>query len=232
MADMIVPGIPGVRTARVATPRNVFRQNSLDFLSQGRLIDGANARDPGNGTDLTTLRSGMLMGKITSSGLYAPSIIGGVTVAVTAGATSITVSVATATEILRRFGATGTFNLGGPAVANGIYQQETVTYSAIVTSTGVITCTATVNAYVINSFCMPTDGSQIIRSFLPDGFGTLVADADGNVITVQYPQIPISGVVMSNQLLPYWPSDLALQTHIISQLKAATAGVYVFDHEF
>lgn len=230
MADLLIPGLPGVRAARVSTPRNVFRQASLDFLGGGRAIDGANSRDPGNGTDTNVLRAGLLMGKITSSGLYAPALLDVLGVAAAAGATSLTISAAGAAELIRRVGTTGTFKLTGPAVAGGPIQQETVTYSVVVASTGVITCTAIVNGYIIGSFVQPTDGSQTITSFMPDGFGTLVTDVDNNNITVQYPLLPISGVIQSTQLLPVWPSDSALQQRIVSQLNGAGGGQYVFDH--
>ena len=71
-------GLPGPGTATA----NAFRQflTSIDgrvLKPGGTTIQGANSRDPGNTGYVDTLRAGLLMGKITTGGRYAPSIIGG-----------------------------------------------------------------------------------------------------------------------------------------------------------
>ena len=234
-------GPPGIAAARKATHRALFLQRSETFLAQGRLIAGDASRDPGNTPDIGVLRAGLLMGKISSVvnslgtvGYYAPSVIDTLNSAITAGATSLTLATAAgATELVRRAGATGTFTLTGPPSANGVVQSETVTYSAVNTTSGVVTVTATVNAYVAGAFVGPTDGSQTPISFIPDWeYGLQVIDQDGNsVAAVDYPKVPISGIIKSSQLLP-WPTDTSLQAWIKARLNDSGGGQYVFDDRY
>lgn len=136
-------GRPGIGTAQVAQRRNVSRNGALDFYPGGGVIEGTKARDPGNSAYSTSaLRPGLILGKITSGGFYANSIIGLTDGALTGTGTSLTVSAAAATELVRRVGATGTFKLTGPPTAAGTVRTLTVTYSAVNTTTGVITITA------------------------------------------------------------------------------------------
>ena len=71
------------------------------------LIDGTHARDPLNGTDIDVLRAGTLLGRITASGKYAPSVLGILSQAAAASATTVNVSAAVASEIVHRIGRTG-----------------------------------------------------------------------------------------------------------------------------
>ncbi len=224
-----VPGIPGVRALKTAIHYVIFKGGYIpEILPQGKLIDGVNSRDPGNGI-ITSLRPGTLMGKITATGLYAPSVMGTLVSGGTVGSVALTVSTATATELIRRVGASGTFKITGPAVANGVIQQETVTYSAVVAATGVITCTATVNAYVAGSFIQPTDGSERMITFIPDGYPIPVVDSDGVTnLTVQFPELPVAGTIIAANLLP-WPTDTSLQGRIIEQINGAGFGRFSFD---
>jgi hypothetical protein len=232
MSDLYIPGLPGVRSPKTAQFRTILRQGGYTYLAQGKLIDGVNARDYTNTGNLDVLQPGTLLGKITSSSLYGPSIMATLSQAAAAGATSLTVSAAGATELVRRVGTTGTFTLAGPPAASGVFQQETVTYSAVNTGTGVITCTATVNAYISGAFVQPTDGSQVILTFVPDGWGIKVTDTNSANLTVEFPLVPVSGVLVSTQLLPVWPTDTTLQNRIVSQLNAAAGGQFVFDHAY
>ena len=157
-----ITGLPGVGTARTATPREILAGNAqlAQYVPGLKLIDGSKSRDPLNGTDVDVLRAGLLLGKITSSGKYAPSILGTLSNAASSSATSLTVSAATATEIVRRIGTSGTFKLSGPPTAAGTMATQTVTFSAVNTTTGVITCSATSAAAIAGSFVQPTDGSR------------------------------------------------------------------------
>jgi hypothetical protein len=113
------------------------------LLPGGVLVDGAKSRDPSNADGVDVLQFGLLMGMITESGKYAPSIIGLLTVAYDDDtSTTLTVPTAVAAEIVRRIGPTGTFKLTGPATAAGTVRTITVTYSAVNLTTGVITVTA------------------------------------------------------------------------------------------
>jgi hypothetical protein len=140
-----INGLPGVGSTVTSTARIVLASviGAL-YLPLGRILDGSKSRDPLNTGDTDTLRAGVLLGKITSGGKYGPSILGvlGAAYDVSAAPTEMTVSAATATEIVRRIGASGTFKLVGPPSAGGTVQSATVTYSAVDTSTGVITVTS------------------------------------------------------------------------------------------
>lgn len=228
MPDIQVHGLPGIRAPRTATHRPILLTGAYTFLAQGRVIDGSKARDPLNTGDLDTLTAGVVMGKITSSSKYAPSIMGVTTVAVAIGDTTITVGAATAVELNRRIGSSGTFKLTGPPAASGVVATETITYSAVNTTTGVITCTATVNAFVAGSFVRPTDGSEVPLSFIPDGYGLKVTDIDGTSVDTEFPQVPVAGVLDASQLRN-WPSDTSLQAWLTSQLSHSSGGKFVFD---
>ncbi len=208
-------------------------------------IDGNNSRDTSNTVDPTTLQSGLLMGRCTGStgdatapiaNSFAPSIVGTITNAILAGATSMTVSLTMAAEIVRRFGASGTFKLTGPPTANGVVATEVVTYSAVnTTRTGVITVTATANAYVAGSFIQPQDGSETPLSFIDDlrsVGGINVVDNNGvSVATVQWPLVPISGTVHSAALI-FWPTDTSLQAWIAARLNDSSGAQFNMDHHF
>jgi hypothetical protein len=233
MSAPYIPGLPGIRAIKRARHKVIFKGGYVpDILPQGKIIDGTASRDPSNTDTILVLGPGLLMGKITSSGKYAPSIIGVTLNAEVAGSTAIEVSSAVATEIVRRIGSTGSFKLTGPPVANGVTVTETVTYSSINTGTGVITCTALANAFVAGSFVQPTDGSEVPVTFIPDGFGVPLAELDGTVVAnVQFPEMPIAGLVDSSELTN-WPSDTSLQNWLVTRLRDANGSNLIFDHKF
>lgn len=144
MGNNYVTGTPRVGTVRTATQRRITFGGEQALLAGGRIIDGSESRDPLNTGNLDILRAGLMMGKRSANDLFAPSVIGVLAAAydATADTTEMTVSAATAVEMVRRIGTTGTFNLTGPPAAAGTVQTVTVTYSAINTTTGVITITA------------------------------------------------------------------------------------------
>lgn len=225
-----VGGLPGVRTAVTATHKIVFRDGQFTgWLSGGKIISGTYSRDPGNTGDVNVLRPGVLMGKRTSGGLYAPSVIGVTAAAEAAGSTTIESSAAIATEIVRRIGTTGTFKLIGAAVANGPVVTETVTFSAVNTTSGDITCTALVNHFAVGSFIAPTDGSEDPLTLIPDGYGHNVFGPGGTAEDQQFQDMPIAGVITSSQIVN-WPADASLKEWVVSRLTRASGGKFVFDH--
>lgn len=145
-----VLGLAGQRSPVTAEFRRVLESTSPNFLPGGRKIDGTKTRDPGNYPYQDVLRAGLVMGPVTgATGVYANSFLGrstgtssanGTTLAGTG--TSLCVGVGTAVELVRRQGTTGTFKLLGPPAAAGTVRYATVTYSAVNTSTGVVTITA------------------------------------------------------------------------------------------
>ena len=82
--------------------------------------------------------------------------------------------------------------------------------------------------FVTGSLIQPTDGSETIKTFLPNGFPVRVTDIDDVDRDVQLGQYLIGGVVDSSQLVN-WPADASLRTHIVDALQAAGAG-FTFDH--
>lgn len=227
MPYLDVPGLPGVRAERTATFRRVFKQSGKMGLALGKIIDGSKGRDPLNTGDVNVLRAGVLLGQITASDKYAPSIMGITTNAEAVGSTAVEAAAAVVTELVRRVGASGTFKLIGPSVANGPVAIETVTYSAA--SGTSITVTALVNAFVAGSFIAPTDGSEIPLTFVPDGYGIKVTDTDDANLDVQFPDFPIGGVLESAQIVN-WPSDTGLRAWLVAQLNQQAGGQFVFDH--
>lgn len=230
MAEQVY-GMPGVRTARSSDARRLLiSDQGKILLPRGRVIRGAVSRDPLNTGDLDVLRAGLVMGMITSSGKFAPSILGLLTEASIASDTEIVVSAATATEIVRRIGTTGTFKLTGPPSAAGTVATETVTYSSVNTTTGAITVTATTAAFVSGSFVQPTDGSETPRALIPDTNGVKVTNEDDSDIDVPFVDMLVGGVVDSSQILNY-PTDTSLQAWLKEKLRLYGGG-WVFDDDF
>lgn len=220
---------PGVGATRTATPRLVTLGNER-YLPGLFIIDGSKSRDPGN-TPVTELRAGMLIGRITSGKKFAPSVIGTLTVAHTSDVgTTMTVSAATAAELVRRVGASGTFKLTGPPTAGGVVATQTITYSAVNESTGVITITATATDFIAGSFVQPTDGSETPATILstPQGFPLRATDYDGASRDLDLERYLIEALVDSSQIVN-WPSDTSLRQWIVDQLNAL--GKFTFDHK-
>lgn len=232
------PGMPGMRAARSAVSRMVTRGGRMpEILPEGRIIAGACSRDPSNTVDVTRLRPGLLLGKISSVvnslgtvGYYAPSILGVTTNAEAVGSTSIEASAAVVTELVRRCGASGTFSLVGPGSSGGVIQTETVTYTAASGTT--ITVTAIANNFIAGSFICPTDGSQDPLTFVPNGWAMPVTDSDSSSIDVPFGELPIGCIVDGAQLLPVWPSDTSLQEWIRSRLSRASGGKFTFSEVY
>ncbi len=86
--------------------------------------------------------------------------------------------------------------------------------------------------FIAGSFIGDTDGSQIPLTFIPEGYGVKVSDLGGTSQDQQFGQFPISGVIITANLLPAYPSDSSLKTWLKTQLSTLTAGKYVFDDAF
>lgn len=223
-------GTQRIGSARTATPRIIFRSGTMVTVkTAGAFIDGVYSRDTGNTGNLDVLRAGTLMGKITSSGYWANSIIGLSNAAYTSG-TTLTLTAVAVTELNRRIGASGTFKIVGPSTANGVVNEETVTYSALPTST-TATITALSNDYISGSLILPNDGSEYPRTFIPDGWGQKVTDLDAANTYVDFPELPIMGEVISANII-YWPSDTGLRDWIVGMMEAQGFGKWVFDYKF
>lgn len=228
-----VTGLPGMGSDKTATPRRVVFGGMLAQLPGGVIIDGSESRDPLNTGDLDVLRAGVLMGKRTDNDLYAPSILGVLTEAYDkdgSETTQLTVSAATAVEVVRRIGSSGTLYLTGPPAAAGTVATQTVTYSAVNVTTGVITINALAADSISGSFIQDTDGSETILTLIPDGFGIKVTDEDSTSVDVPFPKPPVGGVLDASQIVNY-PTDTSLIAYVKAALRAVGTG-YAFDDDF
>lgn len=144
MSNYPQTGLPGMSAGRSSEHRRLMFSEVGKVNSPGfHTIDGSKSADIGNTGNVRTIRAGKVMGKITSSGKWAPSIIGTVRTAYDGSTTLTTVATgALATELVRRIGSTGTFKVTGPATAGGTVRTLTLTYSNANTSSGDITVTA------------------------------------------------------------------------------------------
>ncbi len=230
-----INGLPGFRAAVSTGFRNVFKQEGKSYLALNGVIDGTKSRDPLNTDDIDRLRPGLLMGKITSGGKWANSVLGVTTgttdqtgTAYTSGGTSIAVAPAVATEIVRRIGATGTLKYVGPPSAAGTVATLSIAYSAVNTTTGVITTTSLGANLVIGSLVCPTDGSEIILTLIDDGNLIPVTDSAGVSQDQPFSQIPIAGVIDSSQIIN-WPADASTRTYVKQALSTLVGGKFIFD---
>jgi hypothetical protein len=219
--------VPSISTARTAAYRTVILADEK-FLPGFHTIAGSVSRDPLNSERVDELRPGLLLGIVTATKKFAPSIIGVTVNAYADNDLVLDVSAATATEILRRVGTTGTVNLVGPPTANGTVASTAVAYTAINTTTGRLTVPDLNVAAVAGSWIVPNDGSQTIVTFVPNGYSLRVTDDNGDNIDVSF-NAPIGGLIDSSQIIN-WPSDTSLIARVVAQLNAGAGGQFIFDH--
>lgn len=230
--------LPGVHTARTATPRKVLITDRGKLLIPGgKIVNGTYSRDPLNTGDVDVLRAGIVLGKRTDDSMYAPSIIGVLPSAHSSSGTTLTaltVGVANAVEINRRIGSSGSFKLTGPPSAAGTVAVTTVTYSAINTTTGIATISDISVSKVTGSLIQPADGSETPLCILGDGYGLKVTDEDETSCNVDAGDLLIGGHVDSSQIIN-WPADASLRTWLAGKLNGGDGtvvggGPFTFDH--
>ena len=217
------------------------------ILPGGVVISGALARDPtcvlADGTPYPViLQAGLVMGKVTAAGanhgLYAPSVIGLSTAPVKDTDTSISVAAATAAEVLRRIGPSGTLNVTGPNAAGQTPSTTTVTFTGVTVngSAGSIAITAIGSHanqvdFVSGSFIQPTDGSQQPLCLVTKQDGISVTDRLGNPLAqVEFPEPTVGGAILAPQIVNY-PADSGLCAWLKAQLRAV-GGPYLFSDDF
>lgn len=149
MPDLGIYGMPGIGSATTAYHRRVMNSGVYGYLGGGRVLDHTKTRDPGNVGYETCLRAGLLIGRSTANTLkYGASIVGMTSAALTNTGTTLSVTAESAGaqgvagEIVRRFGASGSFKLTGPPTAAGTVRTLLVAYSSVNLTTGAITITA------------------------------------------------------------------------------------------
>jgi len=230
-------GIPGIRTERTATPVRILKSTvGAVRLPSALLVAGSKSRDPGNTGDLDTLRPGTLLGLITASGKLAPFTFGPTTgttaqngTAYTSGGTSIAVAPAAAVEIVRRIGTSGNLTYIGPTSANGAISTypTSIAFSAVNTSTGVITTSTLGQNLAVGALVCATDGTATPLALLGNEYGLKVTDENAVDIDVPCGDVLIGGILDSSNI-PFWPSDTGIRAWLVSQLN--TYGRFWFDH--
>lgn len=239
-----INGPPGIGASLQATPFPPFLDNDRgsEFLDGGRFISSL-SRDWNNPLLNTLLTPGLIMGKITSAvgnvpstdvGNYAPMILGITTANTASSGTSVTVSAAQALAIIARVGTSGTntISIVGPPSAGGTVAQQTLTFSAINTSTGVITVSATSAAYVLGSIIVATDGSQLPKGLLGGvEYGTPVVSPQGAAITAQMPRLHVAGQIKSANVPGLLSGDASTVTYIKGLLNASGRH-FIFNDEY
>jgi hypothetical protein len=228
----IPQGKPGVVGNYDSQPREVFYSGRefAQFWAPPVTIDGTNSSNPLNAPYTWLLWAGTPMGQITATSKYANSILGLTGAAVASGATSITTDVNTAAEIVRRIGASGTFKLTGPPAASGTVATQVVTYSAVNTTTGAITCTATSAAAVSASLIQPTDGSEDIVTLLCEVDGLQIVDqTHTNRVDVFCGTLLAGGGTINTGMIVNYPSDPSLQKFVKASIRTFCPGVTFLD---
>jgi hypothetical protein len=226
-----INGLPGVfSNTGQAQPRKFFWSDS----DKAKYVAGPCTLDMtgGNGQNQPynwILFSGMPLGIITSTtnggsvGNFAPSIIGTVQNAYTSGGTSLTIDTGGATELNRLIGGNGTFTLTSAPSANGAVAsvvQTSVTYSAVNTSTGVITVTNIGANVIAGSWIGAPDGRATIKTLLADDYNQSLYDLWSNRLSVFCSKIwNGGGVVDTGNIWPAYPTDTGLQAYLKAQIR-------------
>jgi len=234
-----VHGLPGPHAARSAAYRRILRTDrAAQYLPGGVVLDGSASRDPGHTDAAHILRAGMPLGRITSSGAFAPAAFGPTTLAYDKDASdgsqlTLTVGPHVAAEVLRRVGATGTdaLTLVGPATTGGTVNTETVSHTAVDPDLGTISFAAPLtHDFVDGSLVMPADGSQTPRLLIGDGAGVDVTDDRGQSVDVHLVLALVAGLVDASRIVGYPELDPAVQAWLKAQLN--NHGAFVFDDSF
>lgn len=225
---------PGVRVGAQDVRYCIFDSaTGIQYLSGMSYIDGAKSRDPLNTGYAQYLRPGVLLGLITASGKYAPSILGATTVSYVHTAsvnTILTVAPATAAEIVRRIGTSGALSLTGPATSDGAIATRTITFASVNTATGEITISASNASFIVGSLVMPTDGSQQPRVVLATDSAIKVTDENELDIDVEPERLAIAGMLQVGSL-PYFPTNAVIAAWLRSELAKSTAR-FTYDSDF
>ena len=225
---------PGIGTARVATPRRVlFTDQGAMILPNAGVLDGSESRDPTNTGDLVSLQPGLVLGKITTGGLWAPTIVGLTTAAYTTGGVTLTVAAATAVEMDRIAGSSGSseFVCIGAPTATGTVASTAFDHSAINTSTGAVTVTSLgVNKHA-GSFICRNDGRGPPLGLLTTDYPVRVTDEDGDALDQTLPRLAVGGFAATGQIINY---PAAANTSLTAWLKAQLrlTGPWAFTDDF
>lgn len=220
-----MPSVGAVNTAAIGLIYSGSDQPA--YKPGGGQIVGAKSRDPGNTPDVDILRTGTIMARHSTSGLYAVWAIGTFQAATLANATTLTLTVAQATELVRRIGASGSITVVGSATAGGSLVTEVVTYSGVNRSTGAVTVSAMTSAFVAGS--VVTEANYTVPATFVDNANGLMVPTDGS--NRLWPNIPVAANGVKTASLIPWPASVntTLRNHIRTSLSTVSGGKFVFN---
>jgi len=234
--------VPGMGTTKTATPRKILlTPDGAQYLPGGKIINGSLSRDPKNTGDLDVLRAGLLMGEITATGLYAPSVLGLVTADTSAASTDVEVEEAAADELERREGTGGAgcdLVLVGPPTDTGVVSiSAALQYNSIgAAAAGKRTITLNANCpavYVDGSFLCAPDGTHLPKAIIVDEYGLKVTDDDNTTnLNIELARMLVGGQVDASQIINYPAAALTtMRAWVKAQLRANSIG-WLFDDDF
>lgn len=227
------PLVSGIYARGQMTPRNIFVGGQIEMVPTFSVMDGSKSRDPDNSDDVTILRAGLIIGKVTASGKYAPSIIGLTQAAATASTGTVTLSLtaAAATEVARRVGATGTLTLIGGTTGTGTVALQTVTFNSVtVNGTSSSVLLASLAADVASkSVVADTDGSQAPLTVLAHEYGLPVTDMSGTSIDQPLVKWLREADFVATKIINLTESNTSVQAWLKGQLN--NAAFVTFDND-
>jgi hypothetical protein len=143
-------GTPGVGAGVFAAPRQALYTEieGLSAFALPIIVTGSSVYNKYNLPYWWVLYAGTPIGRLTNSATYAPAIIGLTSLPLGGASTTLQTDPGTAAALAYRIGQTGTLTLTGANVAGGTCRSLAVAYSAVNTTTGAITITATASAAV------------------------------------------------------------------------------------
>jgi hypothetical protein len=224
-------GVSGIGTTRNATYGRVITRDAR-YVPGGVVLQGSKWYDNGNTGSVRTIRPGHI-GKLSSNKIV-PAVFGPTTVAYVSGETSLTVSATTALAIYQALGSSGTLYLLGGLLApttTALVLATAVTFSAINTSTGVLTI-ADLGANraaggMLLSFQPALLGGtgglthpNIGLGIIDRHEGVKATDYDGNDQDCDLAEFATGGLVDCDQL-PVWPSNEFIQQVLAHNLTLA-----------
>jgi hypothetical protein len=223
---------PGVRAMGSITPRCIHTNPQLRrYAPSFYFLDGNLSRDRGN-SPTSLIRCGMILGKVTITGLYAPTIIGVTQSAYTSGATSLTVAAADAVEIARRVGASGNLSSYAPPTSTGVVAVKAITFSAVNQSTGVLTVSDIGANVAAGTPIISTDGSGVALTIFDNdqGYPMDVLDTGGASINQPISRFLVGGDLYANQIIDLTSLNASAEAYIKAQLNANGA-TFTFDDD-
>lgn len=219
-------GQAGVRPAKLGVYRLIFKDGTYATAPNNSVIDGVKSRDPGNSPETFALRPGLILAKNATTGRYATWSIGEFQAATLANATTFTLTVAAAAELVRRIGPSGSLTVVGSATASGALVTEVVTYTGVNTGTGAVTVNAMTSAFVAGS--VVTEANFTVPSTFIAGTSGEVVPTDGTHL--DWAHQPIAGVVIATNLIPYpTATNSTLRNHVKNSLSTLQGNKFIFD---